>query len=121
MKVVLVEPGKAGRLAEIGEDLRSMQKIVGRPIQAIYPYEDAVALICNDEGKLMRDIVKICEPGGRILDPFAGAGTTILAAVREGYEAVGIEKSDVYYKLGADRVRFALSAEESDVQEGVQN
>ena len=53
MKVVLVEPGKAGRLAEIGEDLRSMQKIVGRPIQAIYPYEDAVALICNDEGKLM--------------------------------------------------------------------
>ena len=34
---------------------------------------------------LMRDIVQICEPGGRILDPFAGAGTTILAAVREGY------------------------------------
>ena len=30
--------------------------------------------------QLMRDIVKICEPGGRILDPFAGAGTTVLAA-----------------------------------------
>lgn len=62
--------------------------------------------------QLMRDIVQICEPGGRILDPFAGAGTTILAAVKEGYEAVGIEKSDAYYKLGADRVRFALSADE---------
>ena len=61
---------------------------------------------------LMRDIVQICEPGGRILDPFAGAGTTILAAVREGYEAVGIEKTAVYYKLGSDRVKFALEAGE---------
>ena len=61
---------------------------------------------------LMRDIVQICEPGGRILDPFAGAGTTILAAVREGYEAVGIEKTAAYYKLGSDRVKFALEAGE---------
>ena len=58
----------------------------------------------------MPEIVQICEPGGRILDPFAGAGTTILAAMREGYEAVGIEKTAAYYKLGSDRVRFALAA-----------
>ena len=58
----------------------------------------------------MKDVVQICEPGGRILDPFAGAGTTILAAVEEGYEAVGIEVTDAYYKLGTDRVRFALEA-----------
>ena len=32
----------------------------------------------------MRDIVKITEPGGHILDPFAGSGTTVLAAVQEG-------------------------------------
>ena len=38
--------------------------------------------------QLMRDVVQICEPGGRILDPFSGAGTTVLAAVQEGYEAV---------------------------------
>ena len=62
--------------------------------------------------QLMRDVVKICEPGGRILDPFSGAGTTILAAVQEGYEAVGIEVTDAYYKVGCDRVRFALSADE---------
>ena len=59
--------------------------------------------------QLMRDVVQICVPGGRILDPFAGAGTTILAAVKEGYEAVGIEVTDAYYKLGSDRVRFALN------------
>ena len=34
----------------------------------------------------------------------------ILAAVEEGYEAVGIEVTDAYYKLGTDRVQFALNA-----------
>ena len=51
-----------------------------------------------------------CVPGGRILDPFCGAGTTVLAAKLEGYEAVGIEVTDAYYKLGVDRVRMALEA-----------
>ena len=59
----------------------------------------------------MRDLVKICVPGGRILDPFCGAGTTVLAAKLEGYEAVGIEVTDAYYKLGSDRVRFALESQ----------
>ena len=35
--------------------------------------------------QLMKDVVQICEPGGRILDPFAGAGTTILAAAQVSY------------------------------------
>ena len=35
--------------------------------------------------QLMQDLVKITEPGGHILDPFAGSGTTVLAAVKEGY------------------------------------
>ena len=60
--------------------------------------------------QLMRDLVKICVPGGRIFDPFCGAGTTVLAAKLEGYEAVGVEVTDAYYKLGSDRVRFALEA-----------
>lgn len=59
---------------------------------------------------LMREVVKICVPGGRILDPFAGAGTTVLAALQEGYQAVGIEVTDAYYKLGAQRIEDALSA-----------
>ena len=58
--------------------------------------------------QLMRDVVQICEPGGRILDPFAGSGTTILAAVQEGYEAVGIELTDAYFQLGTQRVKQAL-------------
>ena len=71
--------------------------------------------------QLMKDVIQICEPGGRILDPFAGSGTTILAAVEEGYEAVGIKVTDAYFKLGTDRVRIALEAggkaEESETEE----
>ena len=67
--------------------------------------------------QLMKDVIQICEPGGKILDPFAGAGTTVLAAVEEGYETVGIEVTDAYYKLGSDRVRFALEAKEKEDSE----
>ena len=44
-----------------------------------------------------------------------------LAAVEEGYEAVGIKVTDAYFKLGTDRVRIALEAggkaEESETEE----
>ena len=56
----------------------------------------------------MRDIVKITEPGGHILDPFAGSGSTVLAAVLEGYTATGIEVTDAYATLARGRIRLAL-------------
>jgi len=66
----------------------------------------------------MKDVIQICEPGGLILDPFAGAGTTILAAAESGFQAVGIEVTDAYYKLGSDRVRIALeTGEEAENKE----
>lgn len=53
MKILFVEPGKEAQPAEIQGDLKEMQAIVGGRIQALYPWEDPVALICNDEGKLL--------------------------------------------------------------------
>ena len=54
--------------------------------------------------QLMRDVVKIVEPGGHILDPFAGSGTTVLAAVLEGYTATGIEVTDEYARRARERI-----------------
>ena len=58
--------------------------------------------------QLMRDVVKITEPGGHILDPFAGSGTTLQAAVLEGYTATGIEVTDAYAALARDRLECEL-------------
>ena len=37
----------------IGNELEDMQKTVGGWIEAVYPYDDEVAIICNEEGLLM--------------------------------------------------------------------
>ena len=53
MKVLMVEPGEIPYEADIEPGLRSLQAAVGGNIQAVYPYEDPVALICNEDGKFM--------------------------------------------------------------------
>ena len=50
MQVLIVEPGKAAYVAEIDGSLTDMQKVVNGYIQATYPYEEPVALICNEDG-----------------------------------------------------------------------
>ena len=52
MRVLVVEAGRLPAVREIDGSLESMQKIVGGLIQAVYPFEEPVALICNDEGKI---------------------------------------------------------------------
>lgn len=52
MQVLLVEPGKKAREAEIEDELHILQKIVGGSIEATYPWEDPVAVVCNEEGKI---------------------------------------------------------------------
>lgn len=53
MRILLIEPGQPAVEKEINGSLKSMQEIVGGTIQAVYPFTDPVALICNDEGKLL--------------------------------------------------------------------
>jgi site-specific DNA-methyltransferase (adenine-specific) len=54
--------------------------------------------------KLMRELVKVCPPGGLILDPFAGSGTTGVAAEREGRRCLLIEKEQAYANVISDRL-----------------
>lgn len=51
MKVVICEPGQKARIAEIEANLESYQKTVDGYIEAVYPFEDPVALVCNEESK----------------------------------------------------------------------
>lgn len=48
---------------------------------------------------LMKYLVKLVTPtNGLVLDPFSGSGTTLQAAVEEGFSCIGIEKELGYYK-----------------------
>lgn len=50
--VLLVEPNKYPKLVEIEDSLEAMQRTVGGDIEEYMPFEDEVAIICNEEGKV---------------------------------------------------------------------
>lgn len=51
MNVLMVEPGKTPYETQIGDDLQSMQAAVGGHLEAVYPFDQPVALVCNEDGK----------------------------------------------------------------------
>lgn len=55
---------------------------------------------------LMRHLVRlVTPPGGMVLDPFAGSGTTGIAAVLEGARFLGIEREPDYTAIARARIR----------------
>lgn len=54
---------------------------------------------------LLRKLVQIVPAGGRVLDPFSGSGTTLVAAALESRLAVGIERESSYCEIAAARLR----------------
>lgn len=55
---------------------------------------------------LMRYLVRlVTPPGGLVYDPFAGSGTTIIAAILEGFEAVGSEMETEYAEIANKRIK----------------
>ena len=68
---------------------------------------------------LMRWLVRlVTPPGGTVFDPFAGSGTTIEAAMLEGFDAVGVEMEPSYLPLierRLERVTIGSSAPTGEV------
>jgi len=74
LKVLMVEPQKEPYAAEIPAGLKGLQMAVGGYIEAVYPYEEPVALVCNEEGKLLGlDLNRaLRDENGHIYDVLAG-------------------------------------------------
>jgi site-specific DNA-methyltransferase (adenine-specific) len=63
--------------------------------------------IAGKSTALMRDLVKICVPGGVVLDPFAGSGTTGVAALAEDRRFIGCELTPAYHETATKRLEAA--------------
>ncbi|EIQ01622.1 DNA modification methylase [Opitutaceae bacterium TAV1] len=61
----------------------------------------AVMLWCMERAKV--------PPGGLVLDPYMGSGTTALACIRSGRRFVGIEKNPAHFRTALDRIRGELA------------
>lgn len=84
IKVVLCEPGKVARVAEIGTELSDLQRVVGGLIEPYYPFEEQVCIVCNDEGKYngMRPCRAIYGDDREMMDIIFGPFSSAIAARR---------------------------------------
>lgn len=62
--------------------------------------------------ELMKQLLRCVRPEGRVLDPFCGSGTTLVAAAQLGLAALGIEQSPAYHAIAGDRLKSVVPAED---------
>ena len=101
MKVLIVEPLTEPYVKDIDPSLESMQSVVGGLIQAIYPFDHPVALICNEEGKLTRLPLNraLFDKDGNIVDIISGTFFICSApADSENFESLTDEQIEIYKK-----------------------
>lgn len=74
VRAILVKAHVDPKEIVIPNDYRFWQKLVGGLVQCIYPFDDSVAVICNDEGKLlhMEPNRNILGADDRVLDTING-------------------------------------------------
>ena len=110
MKVLVVEPEKEPYVKEISSGLSSLQKEVGGFIEAVYPFEDPVAIICNEEGKLEGLPLNraLRDEDGHVYDIIAG--TFLIAGLSEdnfcSLDDAQLEKFSAMYKSPELFMRF---------------
>lgn len=107
MDVLMVEPMKEPRAIQIAGGLESLQKAVDGYIEAIYPFDDPVALICNEEGKInglpLNRAVR--DEKGEICEIIAGK-FLIVGLGEENFCGLSPEMMDKYQKQFQDPEQF---------------
>lgn len=97
---VIIDEDVAADLADVARYF-----YVAKASQAERPKVDGVAHPTVKPLAIMRYLLRlIVAPGGVVVDPFAGSGTTLEAAYLEGFEAIGCEMTPEYWPLIAARI-----------------
>ncbi len=58
--------------------------------------------------EIWAECLRVLKPGGVVLDPFTGSGSTGKAAVLEGFRFVGIEREAEYVEIARARIQAAI-------------
>lgn len=74
LSVLKIAPGQHPQQVEIDNDLKALQQAVGGSIGASYPFADPVAIVYNDDGKLMGLLLNraLWDENGQMYDAVAG-------------------------------------------------
>ena len=102
MRILLIDPNKPPRSSDIDNTLEAMQSIVGGYIQAVYPFDEPVALVCNEEAKLdgLPPNRALRDEEGKIYDIICG--TFFLCSAppdSENFESMTEDQIDRYTRL----------------------
>ena len=111
IKVLIVEPMEKSRIAEIGSDLTSMQEVVGGYIEQFMPFDEDIAIVCNEQGKLeglpLNRAVR--DKNGEIMDVIAGTFFVCYAPFEsENFESLTDEQQKKYGDKFKYPERFSL-------------
>lgn len=106
MTILVIEPGKYPYVKEINDKgaLETMQEIVGGFIECIYPFSDNVALVMNEEGKLMSLPLNrsIYDSFGKMYDVISG-NFFVVGLSRDNFKSLTLPQINRY----KDMYRYA--------------
>lgn len=100
LKVVIIEPNKVARVAEIGTELEDLQKVIGGLIEPAYYLDDPnCCLVVNDKGKIngMPLNRAIYDKDGQMIDIIAGTAF-ICDCSTERFKSLSDEQIEKYTK-----------------------
>ena len=98
--VVACYPGKSAVVMRIQNTLEAKQAFVGGYIQAVYPFDDPVAIVCNEEGKIngLEPCRALFGEGGDIYDIIVGP-FLICGLDDEGFISLTKEQQEEYLAM----------------------
>ena len=98
--------GEAAKIGKIPEDVWKFPAVKGNSLERVgYPTQKPLAL-------LERIINASCPDDGVILDPFCGCATTLIAGEKLNKRWIGIDVSDMAYKLVKDRLNKEVATKD---------
>ena len=114
MKAIKCEPGKEAQIVEIPCELEALQAAVEGYIEAFYPYDDEVAIICNEEGKIngMEPCRAIFDTDGKIIDIICGP-FLIVGLSPDNFASLPDDLALKYYERFKDPEFFGDETKES--------